>query len=125
MTTSHSEAVANAMRGKIDWQKRLNASIKKWFIHGDDWACDAGSWVTCAVGNLCAEIPRYKDSLKPKDKLLAELGEDFAIAVTYIYNVAVDHPKLFPSAIEDAKETLNLIEQRAILVLAQLEEEKK
>ncbi len=43
----------------------------------------AGSWPTCACGNMCSTLPRYKEEGddyyegQPKNKVIASLGIDF------------------------------------------------
>jgi len=67
-------------RASVNWWElldRLEAGEDYW-----DLAVDlSGNWVTCAVGNQCAALPRH-DYGEPKDPRLAELGERFYQDVT-------------------------------------------
>lgn len=65
----------------------------------------AASWVTCACGQLCKDLPRGIDSA-PEDVHLETLGMDFMSFIR--------HEK-----INEAKETLDRIEQRAVELLKQ------
>lgn len=70
----------------------------------------AKSWVTCACGNLCAEIPRWKfEKGRPVDERLADLGADFACHVA-------------ACKWSEARQTLAEIEKRSGEILADLRE---
>lgn len=77
----------------IDWNAFLNKEMKDvtWDEMGrmNDAADD---WVTCACGNECDIIPRYKTQAQhgmkgePKDIVLMRLGVDFCQAVNSMDN---------------------------------------
>lgn len=46
----------------------------------DDLRLKSDSWTTCAVGNMCAIIPRL-DGGQPKDETLSDLGISFHEAI--------------------------------------------
>jgi hypothetical protein len=77
----------------MNWWKVLDKGIKAKLEgnnepFGDDIVDKAGDWPTCAVGQLCKELPRYTEEEgyqysdgEPKDEILAEFGSDFAEAI--------------------------------------------
>lgn len=77
-TASFCEALGKT---PFDWNKFLERAIKKEITLPEyEEACRlSGSWVTCAVGNQCAIIPRQYGNQPPapKDIDLRRLGADF------------------------------------------------
>lgn len=72
------------------------------------------SWVTCACGNLCQEIPRYEHSSQkgmPIDDELRYLGNKFHRCILHRY-------------IDDAKSMLQRIEVRSSEILKELNPKK-
>lgn len=66
----------------------------------------ASAWVTCACGNQCDIIPRFKDG-EPRDKELRDSGRLFFAFVFY-------------GSFDLAKSILAQIEARAAVLIAQL-----
>jgi hypothetical protein len=94
----------------IDWNERVNrkpetVTEEEW----EQWAEDAGTWVTCACGNLCDLIPRDKDTGMPLDKRLFNLGTDFFTVMCY-------------KALDLARSILAQIEQRSAHLIAEINE---
>lgn len=89
----------------------------------------ANQWVTCACGNLCADIPRSGTGC-PEDDVLEEQGRAFNQAIScmleeyqdYALSVLEGMPSdadltRFESSRQWAKETLLIIENRAAQIL--------
>lgn len=97
----------------FDWNEFLVNAI----INGVDevTACNAriraGSWVTCAVGNQCARLPR-RDNGAPLDATLSALGMQFYTCV-YERNWVIAH------------KMLRKIEERAAELIAKMRDAKK
>lgn len=74
-------------KAPIDWNARLNTPVKK--ITEQDaitWAKQAsGSWVTCACGSQCADIPR-DDIGAPIDLRLERHGKVFGRLIEAVYD---------------------------------------
>jgi hypothetical protein len=92
----------------IDWHERVNRepesiTEEEW----EQWAEDAGTWVTCACGNQCDVIPRDKDSGMPLDKRLFNLGVDFFTVMGY-------------QDLDTARSILAQIEQRSAQLIAEI-----
>lgn len=96
----------------FDWNKALANPPDYGSPDYDNLYILSGDWTTCACGNECAIIPRYKqDSLRfakgqPKDEALADLGHRF-------------HNQITMAEWEDAKETLQAIEARSAILIQQ------
>lgn len=92
----------------FDWNKELDELIAGKFITDQEhyaMRIRANSWVTCAVGNRCAIIPReYHGS--PVDKVLWRMGDEFA---TEFAN----------RRYESAKSLLTKIEARSAILIRQ------
>lgn len=74
---THAEAQG---REPFDWNEFLN----KKEISESEWLeakLLAGNWVTCACGNLCDIIPRYRGIPAPRDGILLSLGNSFSIQI--------------------------------------------
>ena len=81
----------------------------------------ASSWVTCAVGDRCKDLPRAEHgSVRPADNDLRTLGLLFSNAVGGMHrqNLLRDEP-LFNYYQETAQDILARIEARTALLLAQ------
>lgn len=72
----------------------------------------AGSWVTCACGNLCNKLPRDSQG-KPIDKELNKLGSNFFDDIGDIYAHS-DNPVLY---VKKARYSLEKIEERSAYLL--------
>lgn len=93
-------------RANFDWNDFLERAINGTISMGDqEYAeCLANNWITCACGNLCKSIPRYKNG-EPKDFILNILGSKFYTAISH-------------KNYDEAKEILKRIEERSIELLA-------
>lgn len=103
MNNNHKTYTEGRNYAPFDWNKALdNPDITR-----KDWAdmnCRASDWVTCAVGNQCAIIPR--DSVgEPLDEELNWLGISFMMAIKN-------------RNVEEAKEVLGDIERRSAELIA-------
>lgn len=88
-----------------DWNVMLNKET----ITPEEWdkmEMLAASWVTCAVGNLCDVIPRFRSG-EPIDRKLGMLGQDFS--------VFIERRNLL-----GAKQTLEKIEERSAYLIKQI-----
>lgn len=83
-------------RGSYDWNAALDTPPKVGTPRHLQLTKRARSWVTCAVGNQCASIPRDSDG-GPLDPDIFEAGQAFSEHIRY-------------AEWEDAKETLAKIE---------------
>lgn len=66
----------------FDWNRFLERAILGRLSH-EEYACAvllASSWVTCACGNQCSKIPRFREGT-PIDNELRNLGHYFYSAV--------------------------------------------
>ena len=89
----------------FDWNEFLN----KKHISKREWKeaeVLSSNWVTCACGNQCDIIPREFGG-NPKDLQLACFGLDFNFQIKQ-------------RDIEEAKDTLRLIEERSAQVIAEI-----
>ena len=87
-----------------DWYSFLRTiknTKEKYFEEASD---KAGSWVTCACGQLCSALPKDGTSERPSDYMLYRLGETFSIDI--------DNKDWYK-----AKQTLDKIESRSTLLL--------
>ena len=87
----------------INWFEELNKPDIDW----KNLEERSGEWVTCACGNQCSIIPRYKSGA-PLDEELELLGIDF-------------HEDILSKHREEALETLHAIERRSAEVIKQIE----
>ena len=97
----------------FNWNKALDIEIarkgkgfRKWTNNQNNLLNKSMSFVTCAVGNLCASIPR-NDQDEPLDSILKNLGQSF-----YEF-IECEH-------YEDAKIILERIEIRSSFLLSKL-----
>ena len=109
-------------RGKkpFNWHEYLNKPL----ISFDEWLDAkhrAGSWVTCAVGNACAIIPRLSEG-EPVNDELRRLGERFMneidnkyhlSAKTTLEKIEIKSKELIQIEVEDAK---RIIKQKQALL---------
>jgi len=79
---------------------------------------DAGSWITCACGNLCDVLPRDMWG-EPEDKKLAYLGAKFAEKVENFNNAYANNLDSFEYWREQSLNTLNKIEKRSTILIKQ------
>ena len=74
------DGYCNEKKGRtINWNKRLGSILDGENVEKSEvrsWTNDSGDWVTCAVGNACAVIPRDHKG-KPDDPQLDTLGVGF------------------------------------------------
>lgn len=89
----------------FDWNKLLDDFIAGKDGDWDQAAILARDWITCACGNQCAIIPRFKGSGQPCDQALSDLGTSF------FNHIISGHPKR-------AKRTLRKIEARSAQLIA-------
>jgi hypothetical protein len=65
----------------FNWLVKLNALVRRKRPLTDNEQYDletkAGSWPTCACGQLCQALPRISHSATPLDKTLQRLGLSF------------------------------------------------
>ena len=98
---------------KIDGITEPRNPITGAIITDGDAHCLASDWITCAVGNLCAALPRHSVGLNghvrgiPDDKKLSRLGCKFANQIEWESWVK-------------AQRTLAKIEKRSIKVLTKM-----
>ena len=71
----------------------------------------AESWVTCACGNLCEEIPRWPMDGSPKDDLLAWWGGYFCSHISDLCAARTVRDRAYHAS--GARRILRRIEQRA------------
>lgn len=73
----------------FNWEKALNNPPPRSSCEHKKLSNLAYSWVTCACGNQCEQLPRDMDGV-PLDYTLESLGMDFAVAVeTYEFDTAL------------------------------------
>ena len=66
----------------FDWNKFLSKNCSKMTAKEVEYAArKSSSWITCAVGNQCAIIPRYSSNSEPIDRRLSKLGNYFFLAL--------------------------------------------
>jgi hypothetical protein len=86
----------------------------------------SASWVTCAVGNLCAAIPRREFTQEPMDWALCTLGLKFHNILSEWRDYYMEvNPTAYPHQERlrgEALDCLRQIEQRSIEVLTELKE---
>jgi hypothetical protein len=87
----------------------------------------SGSFVTCACGNQCVEIPRHDDYTffnlrgEPKDKILSRYGFEFHEHIRHMYSAYLDGRIVGLREDQDrAQEILAKIEKRSAWILAKL-----
>lgn len=99
---------------RFDWNAYLSEAALINRSHPEyERACKlAASWVTCAIGNQCAIIPRGSswEPHCPKDKKLRVLGNRFFHLVR-------------KNDLVGARETLEAIEERSAELIAEIREE--
>lgn len=88
-----------------DWYAYLDATKEEQKKYHASATELASSWVTCACGQLCKDLPRH-DTDGPEDQYLTTLGLDFMCFIRY-------------GEISEAKETLDKIEERTVELLKQ------
>jgi hypothetical protein len=93
----------------INWWKLLDrleneGPYSQLRIHAKTLSAD---WVTCAVGNHCAGIPRREESNAPYDELLFNLG-------------VVLYRRIENEEYDEARDQLMRIEQRAAEILREM-----
>lgn len=95
----------------FDWNKALNAKVRK--NDGADATLSdrAREWPTCATGNQCILIPRDSGG-DPEDHVLHDLGLDFS-------------EKIDAADWKAAKATLRKIEARSAVLLREIRDEAK
>lgn len=100
-------------RPAFDWHDYLARCLSEKEISTEEYEKArelSGSWVTCAVGNQCAILPRDLDDNAPEDEELKELG-------------AVFHWQIITDRYFLARITLEQIEQRAAFLIDQIRKE--
>ncbi len=99
----------------FDWNAHIQRGLAG-LVSDDEWALSyisARKWVTCACGNQCASIPRYKDGDdfsgpgRPADWVLNYLGGRF-------YGAIMDRDYT------NAKRILTTIERRSAEILREM-----
>lgn len=68
-------------RAPFDWREKLNDAKAGLPTDYQELFDRSSTWVTCAVGNQCAIIPRTPPWGEPDDARLAALGIEFHYAV--------------------------------------------
>lgn len=106
----------------IDWNHRLDNAGNVIVEQLRLWAVDASeSWVTCACGNQCKDIPRTHTGV-PFDEDLRELGYQFGHAWQELADGAAKQDKhRFDEWLATARRTLAAIESRASEILDEME----
>jgi hypothetical protein len=64
----------------FNWNKALDNPPESGSITHENMCKMAESWVTCACGNICTELPRLSNGA-PQDDILRGLGGMFTSAV--------------------------------------------
>lgn len=114
--TKYCEVIGNE---PFDWNEFL---IKKEYTYQELYQAwiEASSWVTCACGNQCSDIPRDAFGC-PKDEELDRLGVRFT---SYIHSMTQEHGAQrmydFEGMRAEAIATLTLIELRSAYILRNL-----
>jgi hypothetical protein len=114
----------------FDWSAFL--SQETYSVDELEHAADlAAMWTTCACGNLCDIIPRrditimrsgaYFTKGEPLDEELKDLGSEFGLLISRMYCAlkTADY-KSYDTAKQDAIETLELIERRSTILIAEI-----
>ena len=109
-------------RPPIDWNQRLDTAGTATLTELYLWACEANqSWVTCACGNQCKDIPRLHTGT-PRDEELKELGFQFGDALQEMSDAALKEDKdKFNEWLTTARRTLASIESRSAEILDEME----
>lgn len=110
-------------RGKepFDWNKALAEVKPEDSERLAELVNLADGWVTCACGNLCDALPRTLSGA-PEDRKLAAFGEIFAEDLSWAMDFSDDGMiSKAKDMLEEAKETLLLIEARAAKLLKELQ----
>lgn len=112
-------------RQSVNWNERLNAIVDTSKPNVDHleinrWKNEAGSWVTCAVGNACDVIPRKGDG-EPVDNRLRKLGIDFYQKMTRVYFASSEgvYERVVVAAY-GARKVLTSIEERSSELISQI-----
>lgn len=113
-------------KAPIDWNARLNTPVEQ--IKEKDartWMWEARkSWVTCACGNQCIDIPR-KDTGAPVDHKLNMLGVSFAHQVNDLYLLLkISDYDMADESLQMAKRVLAKIEKRSAEIIAEIRSQK-
>lgn len=104
----------------FDWHRFLDQS---WYSDNElTFAANKShSWITCAVGNQCAAIPRNTIGA-PDDIMLYELGVDFMNTIELMrYSERHGRPEAMYDARNKAKAILGWIEDRTALLLDEIQ----
>lgn len=109
----------------FDWNEFLNREeyTLEELIKADNLA---SSWVTCACGNQCAEIPRVSERCigfnSPVDLILKQLGFEFSDKLECMYIFKKNHNKtMFDKSRKGAKQILEKIEIRSSEILKEMQ----
>jgi hypothetical protein len=98
--------------GVFDWNAFLNKPAYTAEELKDAYDL-ANNWVTCACGNQCTTIKRWKDGC-PEDRVLEALGRNFMRAIDELRDSHADNDRQgIAQSLEWAKDTLASLEHRA------------
>ena len=108
-------------RPPIDWNRRLDTAGTATLTELCLWALEAAdSWVTCACGNQCKDIPRSGKGV-PLDEELTDFGYEFGHALDQMHDAAVKEDKeKFNEWLATARRTLAAIESRSDEILIEM-----
>jgi hypothetical protein len=100
------------------WFEFLNQPIRDFSVEDLSNARGlATSWVTCACGQMCKDLPRFVGSTAPMDMELNSLGLEFMTCIEDAYDAYGRWADEFPKLIHKAKKTLIKIEKRTNVLL--------